>query len=82
MCRVEEKVYINAAGDVTTFEDTYLCERSARGKPCSNTSRRRIGYRAQKKKAIPEDVDASLPSGAPSATESGSSKLHALLVEL
>jgi hypothetical protein len=81
MCRIEEKVYLNAAGDVKPYEDIYFCERSARGNPCSNTSRHRIGLHAQKKTAISEDVDASLPSGVPSATESGSSKLHAPLIE-
>jgi hypothetical protein len=40
-------VYTNKAGDIKTFEDTYLCERSSRGKPCSKLSRHRVGYHHQ-----------------------------------
>jgi hypothetical protein len=44
MCRIEEKVYTSKTGDIKTFEDAYLCERSSRGQPCSQLSRRRVGY--------------------------------------
>jgi hypothetical protein len=47
MCRIEEKVYTSKAGDIKTFEDTYLCERSSRGQPCSQLSRHRVGYHHQ-----------------------------------
>jgi hypothetical protein len=47
MCRIEETVYTSKAGDIKTFEQTYPCERSSRGKPCSQLSRHRVGYQHQ-----------------------------------
>jgi hypothetical protein len=47
MCRIEETVYTSKAGDTKTFEQTYPCERSSRGQPCSQLSRHRVGYQHQ-----------------------------------
>ena len=69
MCRIEQKVYTSKAGDIKTFEDINLCERSSHGIPCSNLSRHRVGY--HHRSVGFSDSASSLPSSSP-ITPSGS----------
>lgn len=70
MCRVEERVYIGADGNRSTFEDAYPCDKSRNGRLCSKVKKRTTEY-YPKKGALARN-EASSPITPPTSTGTGS----------
>ncbi|KAL5115194.1 hypothetical protein ACEQ8H_006948 [Pleosporales sp. CAS-2024a] len=70
MCRVEERIYINADGHRSKFEDPFPCDKARKGRLCFNLQTRTTEYH-RKKGVNPRDNTPS-PINPPTPTGTGS----------
>lgn len=69
MCRVEERIYINADGHRSKFEEAFPCDKAHKGRLCSKVKKRTTEY-YPKKGTFRDDTPS--PISPPTPTGSGS----------
>jgi hypothetical protein len=70
MCRLVERVYINADGHRSKFEDSFPCDKARNGKLCSKAKKRTTEYHT-KRDSIPPRGDTPSPVNPPTPTGTG-----------
>ncbi|KAF2125196.1 hypothetical protein P153DRAFT_300930 [Dothidotthia symphoricarpi CBS 119687] len=71
MCRVDERVYIDADGHRQKFEDAYPCDKAPRGKLCSRVKRRTSEYHPKRPTVSRGDTPSPASNNPPTPTDSG-----------
>ncbi|KAH7361303.1 hypothetical protein BKA66DRAFT_425700 [Pyrenochaeta sp. MPI-SDFR-AT-0127] len=68
MCRIEERIYVNANGHRSKFEEAFPCDKSRGGKLCSKVKRRTSEYHpkngAMSRDDTPSPINPPTPTGA------------------
>jgi hypothetical protein len=70
MCRVEERIYINAQGHRSTFEEQFPCDKARKGRLCANVKHKTTEYWPKKSVASRDDTPS--PINPPTPTGTGS----------
>jgi hypothetical protein len=69
MCRVDERIYINAQGHRSKFEEAFPCDKATKRRLCANVTKRTTEYYPNKRGSLRDDTP--LPITPPTPTGTG-----------